>query len=186
MPIQEPVTIYDYQPSWVENFEFVSKAIRKSLGDSIIDINHIGSTSIPNMPAKNIIDIQIGVKDFSNIKLLQENLFPLGFHLIKPIQQDHVPFKDFEYMEEGYEKRFFKGLYHNIQCNVHVRVTHAKNWKFAIDFRNYLIRNHEAAKSYAQFKQRLSSTNISMKDYCLIKDPVCDLIYLLFSGYSEK
>lgn len=186
MSEHETVIIYDYQEHWKNDFLTVSDILKESLGSNIIDVSHIGSTSIPNMPAKNIIDIQIGVEDFSNIEQLKENLTLLGFQFIEEVKQDHVPFKDFEYFESGYEKRFFKGSYNNIKCNLHIRITNAKNWLFAINFRDFLIEHNDVATAYAQFKQRLSSTNISVKDYCLIKDPMCDLIYLLFSDHLKK
>lgn len=180
MKDDQKVIIKKYDPKWIEQYNYVAKIIMEKLGSNIENISHIGSTSIPKMPAKNIIDIQIGVNDFNSIHLFQKELSTIGFNYLDQISQDHVPFKDFDYFEEGYEKRFFKGIYNNISCNIHIRITGSKNWKFALNFRDFLIEDNKVATAYAQIKERISCANLGIKDYCLIKDPICDLIYLLF------
>ncbi|MBT6537860.1 MAG: GrpB family protein [Francisellaceae bacterium] len=182
----DKVSIIEYQPSWPNDFEKISNKIKSLLGDNICGIEHIGSTSIPNMPAKDIIDIQLAVKDFSGLDLIDNKLSSVGFELIENFKQDHVPFKEPECFEVGYEKRFFKGYIDDLECNLHVRVLNAENWNYAVDFRDFLIDNENVSIAYAQIKERISSTKVNLRDYCLIKDPVCDLIYLLFVNWKEN
>ena len=175
-----PVEILAYQQDWPTHYETIKSHIQSTLGELILAIEHIGSTAIPEMPAKNIIDIQLGVNDFLQMNLISNKLKPLGFVQIETIKQDHIPFQPHNYFEAGYEKRFFQGKINNIACNLHIREYLAENWNFAIQFRDFLIKNTEAAKAYAQIKTRLAETHTNLRDYCYIKDPVCDLIYLLF------
>lgn len=58
----ETVVIVDYDPAWPKLFESLSGRIRAALGSTVIAIEHVGSTSIPDMPAKPIIDMDVVVK----------------------------------------------------------------------------------------------------------------------------
>lgn len=62
----EPVTIVDYDPVWPERFVEISTRLAQALGDEALRIDHIGSTSVPGLPAKSYIDVQISVADADN------------------------------------------------------------------------------------------------------------------------
>ena len=162
---------------WEKNFQCIANILFKICGDLIKEIEHIGSTAIIGIKAKDIIDIQCGVNNFSQIKTLTMKLTGLGLSQLEHIKQDHVPFHDFAYFEKGWEKRFFTGLIQNIHCNVHIRILESANWNFAIQFRDYLNKNEKVAIAYEQIKTRLAKSGVNKQDYCYIKDPVCDLIY---------
>lgn len=57
------IEIVDYQPDWPKQFEIHRKIIAAALGDSALRIEHIGSTSVPDLAAKPIIDILVVVQD---------------------------------------------------------------------------------------------------------------------------
>ena len=59
-----PIEILPYKESWPAEFKTFATRLKDALGDDAIAIHHIGSTSVPNLDAKDIIDIQITVKDF--------------------------------------------------------------------------------------------------------------------------
>ena len=54
-------TIIDYQPTWPAEFAAIAATLRHALGDLALRIDHIGSTSVPGLAAKDIIDVQIAV-----------------------------------------------------------------------------------------------------------------------------
>ena len=57
-----PVIITDHQTRWADEFQTAGAQLRKVLGDSALRIDHIGSTSVPGLGAKDIVDIQITVE----------------------------------------------------------------------------------------------------------------------------
>lgn len=63
-----PFEVKEYDPIWSEMFEIRNKKIKEILGDLVVEIHHIGSTSIPNMPAKPQIDILVVVSDLNAVK----------------------------------------------------------------------------------------------------------------------
>jgi len=68
--VAEKVIIVKYNPDWEANFDKKAKMIRSSMGNLALRIDHIGSTSINDLDAKPIIDIQVSVSSFKQKKLL--------------------------------------------------------------------------------------------------------------------
>lgn len=62
-PPAEPVTIVEYDPEWPRRYEVLASDIRCALGSSVLDIEHIGSTSVAGLAAKDVIDIDLTVAD---------------------------------------------------------------------------------------------------------------------------
>lgn len=73
-----PVTIIPYQPHWPAEFQHIGTDLRRVLGKTAVPIDHIGSTSVPQLPAKDIIDIQITVADLEDRYL--DNHLPTSVH----------------------------------------------------------------------------------------------------------
>ena len=59
------VTVVPYDPKWVEKYAYEAQHIQDAVGDLIQDVQHVGSTSVPGMDAKPIIDMMVGLKDLS-------------------------------------------------------------------------------------------------------------------------
>ena len=169
--------ISEYQESWPKQYAELKRKIQNRLGP--VKLEHIGSTSVKDLPAKDIIDMQLGVEDFSEVDKFIPSLEKLGFEYVVSITRDHVPFKGGEYVEEGWHKRFFRGRVDGVMVNLHVRILHSKNWCFALRFRDFLRSNEQERVAYEQLKQRLAEVGVATGTYGYIKDPVCDLIYKL-------
>lgn len=170
-----------YQKSWKSDFEQIEKDILSVAKELIKSIDHIGSTSITGMISKDIIDVQIGLNDFEEFENVKAALVSIGYTFVPEIRMDHAPGHKFEEFVPGFEKRFFKSDGNDRRAaNIHVRLCTGKNFAYALKFRNFLRANKEAAYAYAQFKERLAgSIKEDINSYCLIKDPVCDLIMML-------
>lgn len=172
------IEITSYQKKWPQEFQNIKAKILNSI-DHDCPIEHIGSTSIPNMPAKNIIDIQLGIDDFDQVELIQPALEKLGLKFVKGFVVDHIPFASREKTNSQWEKRFFKGIVDGRFVHLHIRKINNPNWDYATIWRDYMRENKPARTAFAEFKQRLSINLTDLKNYADIKDPVCDLIYLL-------
>lgn len=166
------IEIIPYQSAWIDQFAQIAAPIRKSLGGQIIRIDHIGSTSVPGMPAKDVIDLQITVDSLE--APIQEKLEALGF-VKKEIYQDHRPPGRDEIPEAELQKHFY--FLASPRANLHIRVRGAFNQQYAILCRDYLRANQYAAQAYAEIKKQLARyfpENIDA--YYDIKDPVFDLL----------
>jgi GrpB-like predicted nucleotidyltransferase (UPF0157 family) len=100
-----PINIVEYDPAWRESFLREAKRIRESLGEGALQVEHIGSTSVPGLVAKPIIDILLVVADSSDESSYVPALEAAGY-----ILRIREP--------EWHEHRLFKGPDTNI--NMHV------------------------------------------------------------------
>lgn len=178
--IKKMIELLPYTPKWEKHFKQLRDALQSTSNNPFLEIAHIGSTSIPGAPAKDIVDIQCAVDSFDKIDAIKLLLEPLGFVYFDSFLQDHVPFHSENYFDPNWEKRFFSGSWNGQKFNIHIRIYNSLNWKFAIQFRDFMIANNEARFAYMQFKERLASTEIDIKSYCAIKDSVIDLLSQLF------
>lgn len=80
-PAPGPVTIVPYNPQWPQRFESLSAAVRAALGDAVISIEHVGSTSVPGLAAKDVIDIDLTVADPRNEDAYVPALERVGYDL---------------------------------------------------------------------------------------------------------
>jgi len=65
-PVATPIAVVDADPSWPARFDELADRIRLALGDRVLDLEHIGSTSVPGLPAKPVIDIDLTDADSSD------------------------------------------------------------------------------------------------------------------------
>ncbi len=171
------VEIVPYQEGWGQEFAAIGQALREGLGDLALRIDHIGSTSVPGLAAKDIIDIQITVASLHPVEPLDEALATIGFTRRLDVTGDHRPPGDTTSPDSDWSKYLGKPPEGHRLTNVHVRVAGAANQRYALLFRDYLRTHPGSAAAYAETKRRLAHyLPDNRQAYVTIKDPVCDLI----------
>lgn len=179
MSTYEKIEIVPYNNVWEQWFIEIQSLLKDSLGQLAVSVEHIGSTSVPGLGAKNRIDVQVTVKDLSeNTKhLLDEALLKNGFKKTE-YSRDHVPAGDAA-SEDQWLKFFLPGKNNKISfdANIHIRKDGNANAKYAIIFRDYLKVHPNVAKTYQTLKEKLASLHPhDINAYVDIKDQACDLI----------
>src|SRR5689334_13616943 len=121
--------------------------LRNILGNLALRIDHIGSTSVPGLVAKDVIDIQITADRLT--RELESAMNLAGFQRLLNIYQDHVPpGKEADVHE--WEKWVFQPDSPGRRVNVHVRMPGRANQRYAILFRDYLRAFSAIAHAYGQ------------------------------------
>lgn len=166
------IEIVPYRTSWPETFRSLGAAIRDVLGNGALAIHHIGSTSVPFLAAKDIIDIQVTVRDidphFSN------GLESIGFVLQPLIASDHAP-AGLSLAPAQLVKQLYK--LDSPKANLHVRGRDRFNQRYPLLFRDYLRAIPLARDAYAEIKLQLARRFGNDADaYYDVKDPVCDAL----------
>ena len=170
------ITIVAYDTSWPEAFIAVAQPLRTALGELALRIDHIGSTSVPGLAAKDVIDVQVTVKDFSSAPQLLSALGSLGYTLIPHITSDHLP-PLYQGPETDWEKLMFRPPANQRPTHLHVRALGRPNQRYPLLFRDYLRAHPVASAAYAQIKTNLSQRHPDDVDfYYDIKDPLCDIV----------
>jgi GrpB-like predicted nucleotidyltransferase (UPF0157 family) len=175
------IEIVDYDHAWPEAFATLGANLRAAVGDRVLAIHHIGSTSVPGLPAKAILDVQLTVADLDGP--LADALALLGFEA-RPFHQDHCP-PGHCLPAEQLEKRYFKRL--ESPVNLHVRAEGRFNQRYPLLFRDYLRATPMARDAYAEIKRQLARYFPNDVDaYYEIKDPVCDIVMAGAFGWAER
>ncbi|MCF8060712.1 MAG: GrpB family protein [Bacteriovoracaceae bacterium] len=138
------VRLVGHNPKWADVFDFESSRISKALDIKSLKLHHCGSTAIPNIVAKPIIDIVGEVVDLEELDKKKELFEKIGY----------------EYKGEyGIKGRRYSVLYNSEKsmgfCHLHIFQSGSKELENHILFKNYLISNPEASSRYEKFKKKL-------------------------------
>ena len=167
------ISIVSYQDSWPEEFQKIAAPLREALGDLALRIDHIGSTAVAGLDAKDRIDIQLTAKKLS--PAVEDALTQLGYSRMVYLT-DHAPFGD-SYQPDQWQKWVFAPPAEQRPTNLHVRIAGRTNQRYALLFRDYLRNHPQSARAYAELKYRLAQNLADPEMYPDVKDPVVDLIY---------
>jgi GrpB-like predicted nucleotidyltransferase (UPF0157 family) len=171
--------IVPYSQHWPAAFGAMAKRIRGVLGPAALRIDHIGSTAVPGLPAKNVIDIQVSVADLG----AADGLAAAGFRPFGEIRGDHRPPGN-QSAEVQWAKRLFGEPVDERRANIHVRVDGSANQRYALLFRDYLRAHPATAEAYAELKRRLAAHMPDTITYADVKDPAVDLIALAAEDWA--
>ena len=174
MPTTQRIEIQPYHEDWPSEFAVLADLLREALGDLAERIDHIGSTAVPGLAAKDVIDLQIGVSDLDDPRL--GPAFERLGATPTDITTDHVPPGD-PSGAASWGKRYFRAPASWRRTHLHVRATDRANFRYALLFRDYLRHTPAAAAAYGQVKEALARQHPDDVDaYYAVKDPVCDLV----------
>ena len=144
MPLSggERIEVVEYDEHWPQLFAETAGPLRTVLGEVALRLDHIGSTAVPHLAAKPVIDIQISVASLEPLNVFGVPLESLGY----------------VYGADNPEltKRFFREPAGVRRTHVHVRGAGTFAEKFALLFRDYLRLHDSEANDYADLKQRLA------------------------------
>lgn len=159
----ESIVIEDYDPAWPERFAAISSQLEAVLEDLIIGTEHVGSTSVPGLPAKPIIDIDLLLEDTANESAYVPALEGIGYRLVlrEPWWHGH---------------RMLVSSAEDV--NLHVWPRHAPEPIRHKLFRDWLRSHPEDRTLYADTKRRLAQQTVDRPGaYNLAKNDVIDQIY---------
>lgn len=135
----DPIEVVAYDPSWVPWFTAVAGPVREALGGVAVRIDHVGSTSVPGLDAKPVLDIQISVLSLDDP--FRTPLERLGF-----VARDN----------EDLTKRYFREPPGTRRTHLHVRQAGGFHEQITLLFRDYLRAHPAVAADYARLKHSLA------------------------------
>ena len=169
------IEIVEADPSWPDEFIKAAQDIRAIVGLAALRIDHIGSTSVPNLVAKDVIDIQITVESIDDRSVI-DLLVNEGYRLSERIGHDVlVGFPD----DSPELKKFFMREPEGARAtNIHIRELGRVNQMYPILFRDYLRSNPSVRDAYGEIKLQLGKRfKDDIDSYYDIKDPYMDTVY---------
>jgi GrpB-like predicted nucleotidyltransferase (UPF0157 family) len=181
-----PVRISAYDPQWPERASMLIEQLHGALGHDALRIEHIGSTAIPMMDAKDLLDLQVSVADLDiAVERFDRPLITMGFERL-PYDRDHVPAGRPD-DPARWTKRFWRRRSQpDGDVNLHVRLVGSPNERLALLLRDWMRAHPEAVSPYAAFKRALSASAPDLALYADLKDPVVDLMVAVAEPWALR
>jgi GrpB-like predicted nucleotidyltransferase (UPF0157 family) len=169
---RKPLRIVDHDAGWASAFTAIGSALRGQLTQAALRIDHIGSTAVPGLAAKDVIDIQVTVAHLDVAQDWPHEVLP---DLIRRpgTAADHVPLGVASDADDWSKLYWSNGS----SVHLHVREEGRLNQRYPLLFRDYLRADPAAAGAYGLLKRALA--DLARDDsniYYAVKDPACDLI----------
>ena len=145
MDVDELITVVPYNPQWSQLFSHEQQHLQEVLGNTVVDIQHVGSTAVPGLAAKPIVDILVGLRKLSLATEYLAVLETLGY----------------EYLgEAGVPERLYFRKRHAHLFNLHLVQWGSEIWINNLLLRDFLRAHPQEANRYGQHKQELIKSGI--------------------------
>jgi GrpB-like predicted nucleotidyltransferase (UPF0157 family) len=141
------VELVDYDPAWAEKFAAASAEVSRSLATWLVAVEHIGSTAVPGLAAKPVIDMMVSVRTLADTAGIVAALGKLGYEYV-PAYEAIFP-----------DRRFFRRWEHGrrtVQIHL-VERTDAEWWDRHLGFRDWLRSHDQDRDAYASLKRALAA-----------------------------
>ncbi|MFF1920941.1 GrpB family protein [Streptomyces sp. NPDC058221] len=170
------VAVVEYRSQWPAEFELLAGGLRDVLGDLASGIDHVGSTSVPGLPAKDCIDAQVRMSSIDEARDVPM-LAAAGFRC-RPEPWNRIEVSG----GRRCHKLVFAPPIDACSCNIHLREGTGPNARFALLFRDYLRADEAACRAWGAFKQQLALRVPDLSEYGQIKAPATDVLM----GVAER
>lgn len=176
------VTLSPPDPTWPAQADRLSARIRKALGRADLPVEHIGSTAVPGLIAKDVIDLQIGVDSLADADApdFVQALARAGFPRVEGVDHDNA--KD----GTPWPKRFHGSSDPGRIAHVHVREVGGPGWRWALAFRDWLRTDDGTRADYAAVKEATAQAHSGSADYAAAKEPWFDAQHDRLVAWIER
>ncbi len=160
------IIVQPYDEMWKQDFISISNEIRDALGELALRIEHVGSTSVPGLSAKPVIDIDVVIRDHSVLDEVVSRLAKIGYQ-----HEGNLGIA-------GREAFGYEGKEHLKEHHLYVCPEDSPELKRHIAFRDYLRSHPDAAQEYSRIKEEAASFYpYDIDQYIGHKSPVIEKIY---------
>jgi dephospho-CoA kinase len=174
-----PVTLVEPDPTWPQQAARLVARVRHALGPAAA-VEHIGSTAVPDLPAKDIVDLQLGVTSLAEADAVADRLGAAGF--------PRLPGEWWDVPRDGAPGRWQKRLHGSADparpVNLHLRVTGSPGWRYALLMRDHLRADPARRQGYADLKRRLAAQAADVATYTDAKNPWFDEEHVLAERWA--
>ena len=171
--------------TWGVQAEAVLRRLRRAGGALVCSADHIGSTSVPGLAAKDVLDLQLGVPDLAAADELAEVLAEAGFPRLDGHWYDS-PKDGLAGSGAAWDKRFHANADPGRAVNLHVRVAGGPGWRYALLCRDWLRADDDARSRYQRLKRDLAAAAASTREYASAKEPWFDRAWPELRAWAER
>ena len=171
-----PVVILPYEARWASEYAEITRVMAVATGDTVCRIDHVGSTSVPGLGAKDVIDVQITVSDLHDCAAALDGVRRIGCTRGDVIEYESRALLPPEH--PGLAKRYMREPAGARRTHVHIRQDGALNQRMALLFRDYLRATDSTRLHYETVKRRAAALfPDNIEGYMWLKDAPIQLIH---------
>ncbi|KAA2261624.1 dephospho-CoA kinase [Solihabitans fulvus] len=174
-------------PTWPAQAERLSRRIALAAGERGLRVDHIGSTSVPGLAAKDVIDLQLTVASLADADAIADQLADAGFPQAPQVTEDNP--KAFAPDPADWRKRFHGAADPGRNANLHLRVLGSPGWRLALLLRDWLRAEPERRREYEELKVRLAAEHAAdgtTGPYAEAKEPWFDSATPAALAWAER
>ena len=182
------ITISEYNKDWPQAFIEEKEDILSLLKDDKPIVEHVGSTSVPGLAAKPIIDIMVGVKNEQDLNVVPNEMVKLSYVYL-PIYNKELPFRRFfigvkdqystQYPSVLTNENFIDIPHHHRKSHIHIVPIDCQWWHDHLLFRDYLRKSSEDLQIYEKMKTELAKREwVDGNEYAAAKTNVIQRILM--------
>ena len=142
----DDIEVTDYDPRWPQQFALEAARIRSMLAEPTLEIEHHGSTAVPELAAKPVIDMLVAVDSIARAERYAAVLIEYGFEAVEPRYRELWPERIVLVRRERGRR----------MCHVHLMLRSHPMWERLLAFRDHLRAHPEVAAEYAALKRSLA------------------------------
>ena len=182
--VPSPTQLMPADPTWPDQAQRILARLRTTCGHRAIRIDHIGSTAVAGLDAKDVIDVQVTVESLAVADELAEALLAAGYPRREEITAD-IPHTDDPAL---WEKRFHASADPGRATNVHIRVAGRPNQQFALLFPAWLSADADARAEYLAVKRDAERAGVEggIEAYADVKEPWFGTAYRQAWAWADR
>jgi GrpB-like predicted nucleotidyltransferase (UPF0157 family) len=174
------LAVVTYDPRWPADFVRLASRVKAALGPMAVRVDHVGSTSVPGLAAKDCIDVQVEVHALAE-DLISRRFAKVGFRL-RP-----EPWNRAEAAPGGpCPKLVFAPPAGERACNVHVLAAASEAVRCKLLFRDFLRANDTARDAWGDFKQRLALMTADLYQYGQAKAGPTQILMIAAEAWASR
>lgn len=144
----DPITLVEYDPEWPQRYRRERENVLGAIGDRVVRIEHVGSTAVPGLAAKPIVDVTATVEDWVTVDRVVEPIESIGYEYVPESAEAEDPWRYFEKRPEDGQA-----------FNLHLRPVGSDHVEKNVLFRDFLRDNPERAREYEQLKREAADAH---------------------------
>lgn len=168
--------LVEYDPTWPRQAERLAARLALAAGERALAIDHIGSTSVPGLAAKDVIDLQVSVRSLADADAVRDALAAAGFPWLPDFTSDDPKPPNLD--PGAWTKRVHSSADPGRLANVHLRAAGSPGWRSALLFRDWLRADAAAVTEYLAAKRESAHAHAGAEridGYVRAKAPWFDL-----------
>ncbi|EWM12472.1 dephospho-CoA kinase [Kutzneria sp. 744] len=176
--------IVEPDPEWARQARRLIARVTLAAGDKALRVDHVGSTAVPGLAAKDVIDLQLTVASLADADALAETLTGAGFPVLPEFTRDTPKATDPD--PEHWRKRTHASADPGRWANLHIRVVGSPGWRYALLFPAWLRADDDARAEYEAVKREAAPRFADIPSYGDAKNPWFDQADARAEAWAEK